>query len=242
MKKFLQTQKRAFATFMMTAVACLTATTAMADTAKNDTIFKETFDTKEDFEKWTIINTNGGRTWEFHSLRGTRAAYMLDMSGLPGDDWIVSPAIRLEAGKKYELTCWVGANRTKTESEKIYLGTGNTSPSDFTTLIADFPSIVYADNANHTFSITVEKTGDYYLGFYAYSAAKQSRLELDDVSVVDVTGGSTSISAINGGKIAEGDAVYTLGGTLVGDIEQMNGSLNGIYIVKQNGTARKVIF
>lgn len=47
-----------------------------------DVVFGETFDTEEDFARWTLVDNNGGRTWEY--LNGA-AAYMLDyQTGLPG--------------------------------------------------------------------------------------------------------------------------------------------------------------
>ncbi len=69
-------------------------------------MFQETFDTQEAFDSWTIVDNNGGRTWEF--LNGT-AAYMLDyQTGLPGDDYYISPEFELNADNVYELTFYMG--------------------------------------------------------------------------------------------------------------------------------------
>lgn len=77
----------------------LTALPAVA--SHGDTLFVETFDDQEAFNKWTTIDCNGGRTWEW--LNG-HAAYMLDyQTGLSGDDYLVSPGITLKGGMVYDL-------------------------------------------------------------------------------------------------------------------------------------------
>ncbi len=66
----------------------------LAQDSNGTTVFSETFDTEDDFNQWLIVDLNesaeGGRTWEYLN---DAAAYMLDyQTGLPGDDWLISPA------------------------------------------------------------------------------------------------------------------------------------------------------
>ncbi len=78
----------------------LASTSMWASTG--DVLLQESFDTQEAFESWTIVDQNGGRTWEF--LNGM-AAYMLDyQTGLPGDDYYISPEFELDADKVYAAT------------------------------------------------------------------------------------------------------------------------------------------
>lgn len=84
---------------LFAALLAVAAIGARADSG--DVVFGETFDTEEDFARWTLVDNNGGRTWEY--LNGA-AAYMLDyQTGLPGDDWCISPEFHLSAGRVYEL-------------------------------------------------------------------------------------------------------------------------------------------
>ncbi len=149
------------------------------------TVFSETFDTQEDFDKWKIEDLNGGRSWEF--LNGT-AAYMLDyQTGLPGDDWLISPAFELEADKVYELRFSKKVpSKTQTESFKVALGTTDSHDS-FTTILGDYDHITAADDGIEVLKVLVGETGEYRLGYYAYSDANQMRLEIDDIYLTEVS-------------------------------------------------------
>ena len=73
--------------FITVALAATGATQLWAN--PGDVVFSETFDSKEALDNWKIVDKNGGRTWEW--LNGA-ASYMLDyQTGLPGDDWLISP-------------------------------------------------------------------------------------------------------------------------------------------------------
>ena len=85
--------------FITVALAATGATQLWAN--PGDVVFSETFDSKEALDNWKIVDKNGGRTWEW--LNGT-AAYMLDYeTGLPGDDWLISPEFSLDQENVYTL-------------------------------------------------------------------------------------------------------------------------------------------
>ncbi len=159
--------------------------TALAATSlwasPGDVLLEENFDTQEAFESWTIVDQNGGRTWEF--LNG-RAAYMLDyMTGLPGDDYYISPEFELDADNVYELTFYMGV-LSKTENLRVLLGT-STDPASFTQVLADYPSVVSADSGDKTVKVYAATSGKYRLAFYAYSAPDQHRVEIDNVKLIE---------------------------------------------------------
>lgn len=159
----------------------LIATDAYAD--NGDVVFGETFDTEEDFARWTLVDNNGGRTWEY--LNGA-AAYMLDyQTGLPGDDWCISPEFHLSAGRVYELKFYLGIN-SMPENLKVCLGT-STDPSTFTTELADYNNVTSGDSGTKTLKIIVNADGNYRLGFYAYSQPQMHRIDIDNVYVTDVS-------------------------------------------------------
>ncbi len=157
----------------------LAATAAWANTG--DVLLEETFDTQEAFDSWTIVDQNGGRTWEF--LNGM-AAYMLDyQTGLPGDDYYISPEVELDADKVYELTFYMGV-LSKTENMRVLLGT-STDPASFTQVLADYPSVVRSDSGNKTVKVYAAVSGTYRLAFYAYSEPEQHRVEIDNVKLIE---------------------------------------------------------
>jgi len=157
----------------------LAVTSMMASTG--DVLLEETFDTQESFESWTIVDQNGGRTWEF--LNGM-AAYMLDyQTGLPGDDYYISPEFELNADNVYELTFYMGV-LSKTENLRVLLGT-STEPTSFTQVLADYPGVVRDDSGNKTVKVYAATSGKYRLAFYAYSDPDQHRVEIDNVKLIE---------------------------------------------------------
>lgn len=168
-------KRHLFAAFLAVA-----ATGARADSG--DVVFGETFDTEEDFARWTLVDNNGGRTWEY--LNGA-AAYMLDyQTGLPGDDWCISPEFHLSAGRVYELKFYLGIN-SMPENLKVFLGT-STDPASFTTVLADYNNVTKSDSGTKTLKVFVKADGNYRLGFYAYSQPNMHRIDIDNVYITDV--------------------------------------------------------
>ncbi len=162
-------------------LALLTSTSAFA--APGDCIFEETFDTKEAFGKWTIVDGNGGRTWEYLSKK---ASYMLDyQTGLPGDDWLISPAFQLDGDKVYELEFSMDI-MSRTENLRVLLGT-STDTTTFTKVLADFPGVVKADSGTKHAKMYVKASGEFRLAFYAYSEANMHRIDIDNVRVTEVS-------------------------------------------------------
>lgn len=165
---------------LFAAFLALAASGARADSG--DVVFGETFDTEDDFARWTLVDNNAGRTWEF--LNGA-AAYMLDyQTGLPGDDWCISPEFHLSAGRVYELKFYLGIN-SMPENLKVFLGTSS-EPSTFTKELADYNNVTSSDSGTKTLKIYVNADGNYRLGFYAYSQPNMHRIDIDNVSVTDI--------------------------------------------------------
>lgn len=187
--------------------AFLSLAAGSASAGNGDVVFGETFDTEDDFARWTLVDNNGGRTWEF--LNGAMA-YMLDyQTGLPGDDWSISPEFHLSAGRVYELSFHLGIN-SKPENLKVCLGTSS-DPLTFTTELANYNNVVSSDSGKKTVKLYVSSDGAYRLGFYAYSESNMHRIDIDNVYVTDISsagvpGAVTGLSVVPaelGGMSAE---------------------------------------
>ncbi len=175
MKKRILTSLRALSVGLM----AFAATAAWA--SPGDVLLEETFDSQEAFDSWTIVDQNGGRTWEY--LNGM-AAYMLDyQTGLPGDDYYISPEFELDADNVYELTFYMGV-LSKTENLRVLLGT-STDPASFTQVLADYPGVVKDDSGDKTVKVYAATSGTYRLAFYAYSEPEQHRVEIDNVKLIE---------------------------------------------------------
>lgn len=168
--------------------------------ATGDVIFSESFNTEDDFGKWTIVDNNGGRTWEY--LNGA-ASYMLDyQTGLPGDDWLISPAFQLDGSKVYQMEFRLGI-ASRTENLRVALGT-SADPATFTTVLADYPHVKKDASGIKTLKLYVKDSGTFRLGFYAYSEAQMHRIDIDDVKITEVS--SKDVPAqVEGLQLTPGD-------------------------------------
>ena len=167
--------------------------------------FLETFDTVDRFNLWTIVNSNGGATWQYDDSKDyLHAYYKYDENKLPADDWFISPKIHLTAGTKYKVLYSARVfSKSYPENFKVCLGTAPT-PEGMTIEIADHPNFNSGQLMNFEQYVTIEADGDYYLGFYCYSAVDMYRLCIDNVGmeVVDnnVPGAVTDLTVTAGGQ------------------------------------------
>ena len=151
--------------------------------APGDVVFSESFDTEESLDNWKIVDVNGGRTWEYFN---GKAAYMLDFqTGLPGDDWLISPEFTLDAANVYTLEYTMNV-MTRPESLRVLLGTGDT-PSAFTTVLADYNNVRSDASGKKTVKVYVQASGTFRLAFYAYSEPNGHRVEIDDIRLTETS-------------------------------------------------------
>lgn len=109
----------------------------------------------------------------------------------PGDDWLITVPVHLEKGRTYKLKYTLGTGMysfPSTESVRFTLGTDCT-PASQTRVIRDLPAF---NSMSEDFedTLTVEETGDYTFGIYAYSAdgwvIKLMNFSVGNVSACDL--------------------------------------------------------
>jgi hypothetical protein len=167
----------------------ITAQKAFVPTGNPPVLFHETFDSQQDFDKWTVQNLNGGKTWVWFN---NAATYLLDPD-LPGDDWIFSPAISLKADSVYELS--FSANcYSRPENFKVALCSMAASEG-VVRVLADYPSFRSGQNGIKKLKLAVSSSGEYHLGWYVYSDPEMHRIEIDNV-VVTAQGLRTSPDSV----------------------------------------------
>ncbi|MCB5261309.1 MAG: choice-of-anchor J domain-containing protein [Candidatus Cloacimonetes bacterium] len=99
------------------------------------------------------------------------------------NDWLVSPAIELEAGTVYALEFkYRGGGTSYAEKLEVMLGTG-TQPADFSSQVFVDDAIDFISYTDALASFTVPSTGTYYLGWHAYSPANLLRIYVDDITI-----------------------------------------------------------
>ena len=136
-----------------------------------------------DVDFFTVINSNGDNsTWSPYSDGNWYYNYNMDNAG---DDWFITPPIYLEAGKSYSINVNMGTNSSYyTERFEVKLGKDATAEAmtipvvEPTELATNYAGVDYG-----TERISVEESGNYYVGIHAISDPDQFYLFLNAISV-----------------------------------------------------------
>ena len=149
--------------------------------------YLNTFETVEEQAAFSIIDGNSdGTTWSYVMNTDDEHYARYSYSDInDADDWLVSPAIRLEAGKTY-LMAFDTRIADSDESIEVKMGKEATAQAMTTQVIN--PTEVTWD-ANKTLSndhVTVEETGYYYFGIHAISEKDKYRLYADNFLIDEV--------------------------------------------------------
>lgn len=187
-----------------------TATTLQVGLGAFSTIpYSETFDTKEAFDLWTVVDLNwhefSSGNWSSSWGYGNQCLTYVYEPLNAADDWVISPPIQMEAGAVYQVKFKAWADMANyPENLKVMVGT-STDPADMTIFVADYPNIKETSDLSDWKSgtLSVPEDGLYRIGFYCYSDAGMATLRVDNVSIdlvsgIDAPGAVTSLSATAG--------------------------------------------
>lgn len=192
------------------------------------TPYLETFD--GGIDEYTVIDANNdGVTWSYNPF-SSYATYDWSMTDA-GDDWLITPAIRLEAGKKYVFSVDV-KGFSYIYPERFEVKCGNAATADaMQTQIIESTLVESSDFTTYEGSFVPTESGNYYFGVHAISDADNMALSADNISVKEDT--NTGISSVDAtGKEAAAD-VYSIDGRLVKkNATGVEGLGKGIYIYK----------
>ncbi len=145
--------------------------------------YVNSFDTAADQKQFTIIDANeDGRTWNWYSGQG-RYTYSQTNAG---NDWLVSPAIKLVAGKKYAFSIDAHAQSgTYPERLEVKMAKEGTAAALAAGAQLIEPTVITSASfitlSNSEF--TVAETGEYYIGVHAISDQNQYYLYVDNFKV-----------------------------------------------------------
>lgn len=136
-------------------------------------------DFQERFAEHTVLDANGDdATWCVYS---GNVCYKYH-SRNPGDDWLFSPAVFLEAGKAYPFKAHL-KSYSSTYPERIEIKGGNATTVAGMTVTIVPATVLPADKSELTGVIVPEADGAYYVGFHAISDADMNRLILFDYQI-----------------------------------------------------------
>ena len=138
--------------------------------------YENALNTADLFGEFGVIDSNkDGKTWSFSSSAGA-VGYSYSTAN-DGDDWLVSPAVKLEGGKKYHFAIDVAAASAKyPERIEVKLG-AEPKASALTATVIPATDIDFANFATlENDEVVVAETGYYHIGIHAISDADQYNL------------------------------------------------------------------
>lgn len=153
----------------------------------------------EDAETWTDYSSTSDFSGSGYTV-GKKYKYHSDNAA---NDWLVGPAIHLEAGVAYKVKFYRRVSSSSYEEKlKLFIGTENTPAS----LLESGTELIRVEDKNttgcyHAVPLTVDATGDYYFGFQCYSDANKFNQYITGFQVredVFAPGAPTNLTVVPG--------------------------------------------
>ena len=140
---------------------------------------------KDGLSAWTVIDANeDNKIWTVYPNDGSvRISYN---SSKKMDDWLITPPLKLEAGKSYPVSFLAGNSSSYyTEKLEVKWGDSNTAEALTNELLAPTALTIPWQNGGTTFEkmLVVPADGIYYIGFHGISDAWQLELYLNNISI-----------------------------------------------------------
>ena len=210
--------------YLMQAISDFTLTKNKSGDAYEVPYF-ETFGSSTSMADYTIIDANNdGTTWGYSSMSGN-VTYNWSMTNA-ADEWLITPAIHLLAGKCYTFTVKARSfTATMPERMEVMMGTEPTAAA-MTTTVIEPTEVATGDLAEFKNVVYISTEGNYHFGIHAISDADNMMLSVDDIAVDEAL--DTGVNTVRAAEAAADTTVYTLDGRVIGT--STAGLPQGIYI------------
>lgn len=207
------------------------------------------------YDNWDIKNLNeDAQEWQrttgeygfANCNKGLKYKYN---SSMAANDWAISPAIHLEAGKEYKIKfAYKAGNGSYEEKLAVWFGTGNTPETlQQGTQLLDFSGTEAGVTKVELFTPTAD--GDYYIGAYAHSEKDKYYIYFTGVSIAENVFVPATVSALtvtpDASRALEAKLAWTLpttdiDGAPFGDgvaVESVTVYRDGVKVADLQGTA-----
>ncbi len=143
--------------------------------------YEETFDSEADAAGYTIIDANNdGRTWAYFAATASmRSTYSAKNKG---DDWLVTPPVKLKAGETYRFHFNVENKQRYEERFEAKVGTAPTVEGMTQTLV-DTVTLAGFETAAPSVFYKAPADGTYYFGIHYVSDANMFGIYVDNIAV-----------------------------------------------------------
>lgn len=171
---------------------------------------KHDFDTADAMYEYIIVDANNdGSTWKFSSQSATGPCACYTLSGTnTGDDWMFTPAFRMEAGKIYEVTAMCGSFSTWAGIETLEIKAGKAASAEAMTMEVLPPTDLEWQTVEPVSGwVRPMETGVYTIGFHAVSKPNQWMMKINgyEVSGAMSTASPDSITGLAVTPVPDGD-------------------------------------
>lgn len=147
------------------------------------------FGSQSDFDSWTVINANGDDyQWEYDA--SSQAAHLEQNKSKAYDDWLISPAIQLSAGKAYTITFNVKNCSSFNSDKQTFSINAGWQPtiegmSEVLAVVTGFTKTAWGVDRNGTFSPATD--GEYYFAIRNYSSSYMGDMECYYLKIEEIT-------------------------------------------------------
>ena len=178
--------------------------------------------TADELKSWQIVDADGdGRVWTQAYSGGMQYNNTVyPPSSTASDDWLVSHAFYLEAGKSYKFGLDIKTSSSGAQNLKICLGTDGTVDA-MTKVLLDLPDY-RSDYANYQYQwnteevvFTVDNTGYYNIGIYTYSSPKTGYLYVNNVTLEQIAENNLVMGGFAGPAYVVAGNSYTYKATVL---------------------------
>lgn len=146
--------------------------------------YENDFSTDAKTDEIIIIDANkDGRTWAFTSDEMYKTFYCVYSMNGNSDDWLVTPAIKLEKGKKYHFAF---DTRSSVDPQTFEVKMGDTATvAGLITPVIPSTTITKTETYKtfESYTVTVEKTGYYHFGIHNISEAWTDKMHVTNLFV-----------------------------------------------------------
>lgn len=141
--------------------------------------------TEDGLVPFTIVDANkDGMTWKWSS--GNNCVWYCTNEYRKADDWLITPAVLLEAGKTYQIVVNASCQFSGCpERMELAYGVGPTAGAMRNNILE--PLVVDFNQATNveSYMVTVQETGDYYFGVHCISDRYMYALKVFNISVIE---------------------------------------------------------
>lgn len=214
--------------------------TVNLDDVQGDPVLVHAFSVdRSSASQWTIEGTKQAWHYDYADVFD----YDYRKGGKQADEWLISPSVTLEAGKRYVLAYEVKTTRDFGSTFEVTVGEGAAAASQ-TKTVARYDELKQNGFEEYrSAQFAVETDGSYNVGFHAF--ASDYYIDLRNVRVYYIKEkDGTAVEGVSIAPQAAATSVYDIAGRFVGN--SLHGASHGIYVVKTTTadgktTARKVM-